>query len=601
MNFKGQTELIIIVALMAVIAVVVVTQFSGIITTTESPDVRNARESVEGLIRAAALDTMETMSDHGGYLSPSDFSLGSVSLNDNDVPYWQRSGQTSYPDIAANLQAGVQSYLEQNSGSFGDAMEGISLGDPMVGTPVLRGDSLTLTVNMPATYKETQLPQPFTVTLDTHLGDISEFSRGFVAYESSQRPLEYYTLSSMMLSETENGHSSIPMYEVLMGCGDYLFASSFDIMPRVEKAITKTLAHTYMPGKVPLNTIRTSSSPKYSLVPINGNEYQDLEVSFMLPDEFSLDLSNFRMEPDPAMGFAKPIAMIGECIGDEPITIEYSFDYPVVVRALDPETGNIFQFAVEVSIRQNQPSEWSSLPNVSDEICSAPGCVIELDRVEDSSGNPIEGAYVSFMGCFLGRTDSDGSLYTLAPCGSGTLSVYNRGYGEYLDSRTSSQLSGGVTLQRMPVMNVILHEVVVQDQGDGQYMVYYGDVKPLEDQRAHLTFRSAQDFEERSFYSNNPSLTVSTVPSGEHYVTAVLYSNDFMSINGAMADTHAISEGTTELHIYVPTHPGLNSIQDEVEQRLRVLELTEVLGECGIGPVSEEPYEQEEACAVTIA
>ncbi|MCK4714712.1 MAG: hypothetical protein KAT35_03995, partial [Candidatus Aenigmarchaeota archaeon] len=250
MNYKGQAELIIIVALMIVIGVVVVSQMGLIITPSETPDVRNARESVEGLMSAAVLDTLETMSDHGGYIS-AEYSLGSVTLNDDEVPYWQRGGQVSYPDMVLNMQAGVQSYLDDNKESFEQNLPGIVLGQPLVGTPVISRDRITLSVTMPVTYKETQFPQPFTVSVESSLGEIYEFSKGFAVYEKNNRPIEYYTLSSMMLSPLENGHHKIPVYEVLFGCGDHIFASSWDVMPEVENEIMKTLNNIYMPGKAP--------------------------------------------------------------------------------------------------------------------------------------------------------------------------------------------------------------------------------------------------------------------------------------------------------------------------------------------------------------
>ncbi len=605
MSYKGQVELIVIVALMVVIAVVVISQMNLFIMPAETPDVRTVRESMEGLIRTAVLDTIETMSERGGYLSPSDYQLGSVMLNDKGIPYWQHGGQVTYPDKVTNFQAGVQAYLEANKDSLAEVLTNVTLGAPSVGTPVFTDDRVTVSVTMPTTYKDTPLAQPYTVTVDTHFSEIYEFSKGFAVYEVNNRPFEYYTLSTMLLSPLDNGHHSIPMYEVLMGCGDYLFASSWDVMPEVEKAIRKTLAHTYMPGKVPLNTLHTSSSPKYSLVPIDGRDYDDLQVSFMLPDDFGLDYSNFRMSPDPATGIAEPIPMMGECMGTEPVAVDYTLEYPAIVNILDPETGNIFQFAVQVYIVNNAPRDWtvSVTPeeDLQAEICSDMSCILELD-VQDSSGSPIGMASVSFMGCSLGRTDSTGYLATLAPCGSGTLYVYRRGYGEYLDPRTSSQLSGTVTLYKQSSINLMLHEVIVQDWGEGRYMVYYGDeyISPIDDKRVYITFRSARDFKEHSFYPSGSSLTVSTIPSGGYYVSGTLFSSDFQTLHGAFGYPYTITEDTDTLHIYIPTTLSLSSITDEVEQRLKIVELSQVLEECGIGPVTDTAYIQEESCAVTI-
>jgi hypothetical protein len=603
MAFKGQAELVVIVGLLVIIAVVIVSQMNLFMPVAETPDVRAVRESVEGLIRTAALDTISTMSERGGYLFLSDYQLGSAALNGKDVPYWQYAGQVTYPDKSSNFQAGVQAYLEAHKDSMATALTNVTIGDPVVGTPVFSDDKITVSVTMPTTYRDIPLAQPYTVTVDTHFSELYEFSKGFAVYEANNRPFEYYTLSSMALSPLENGHHVIPMYEILVGCGDHIFASSWDVIPEVEKTIRKTLAHTYMPGKVPLNTIRTSASPKYSLVPINGREYQDLQISFMLPDDFGLDPTSFRMSPDPATGVAEPIPMLGECIGNEPVAVSYSMSYPVIVRALDPETGSIFQFAVQVDISGNAPREWavasSEEEDLQAEVCSDPSCILELS-VQDSSGRPIEAASVSFMGCFLGRTDGSGYLATLAPCGSGTLYVYKREYGEYLDSRTSAQLDDTVTLYRKPVVNLLLYEVMVQDQGGGKYMVYYGDISPIGGKRAYLTFRSEENFKEYAYYSGASSLTLSMLPAGNYYVSGTLSSTDFMQLLGAFGYPFTITEDTSTLHIYIPTTPSLASMTDEMEMRQKAAELSRVLYECGIGPVSDTGYTQEEACAVTL-
>jgi len=299
--------------------------------------------------------------------------------------------------------------------------------------------------------------------------------------------------------------------------------------------------------------------------------------------------------------------MMAECIGTEPVAVDYTLEYPAIVRALDSETGNIFQFAVQVFIHENAPRDWSVSvtpgEDLQDEVCSDPSCILELE-VRDSSGSPLEAASVSFMGCHLGRTDGTGYLATLAPCGSGTLYVYKRGYGEYLDPRTSSHLDGIVTLYRKPTFSLTLHEAVVQDWGEGSYMVYYSEtgqyIHTIENKRAYITFRSDQDFKEYSFYSDGPSLIISTIPAGTYYVSGTLSSPDFQTLHGAFTYIYTISEDTDTMHIYIPTASSLDSITDDTERMLKIGELSQVLDECGIGPVTDTAYIQESACAVTI-
>jgi hypothetical protein len=585
---------------------VVVTQLNWIIPSEESPDVRAVRGSVEGLVRSAVLSTINDLGEKGGYLSESDYQLGSVTLAGEEVPYWQANGEVAYPDKVTNLQEGVRRYLEDNIDSFAESLSEVEFGEPMVGPPTFRDDSITVSVTMPTTYRENAISGNYVVTVDTLYSQAYDFATGFALYESNNRPLEYYTLSSMALSPIENNHHSIPMQEVIFGCDDYLFLGSSDVIPRMESTIMKTLSNTYMPGKAPEGYLLTSSSPKYSLVPLGGKRYGDLDVDFLLPDDFSLDQSNFRMSPDPAVGIPEPIPLMGECMGMEPVAVSYTFNYPAVVSVRDPETGSVFQYAVHVSVLNNEPRPWSvtSTPEkgLQEEICSEPSCIMDLE-VRDSSGNLLPQASVSFMGCHIGETDSSGYLASLAPCGSGTLYVYKRGYDEYLDARTSSELEGSVTLYRQPAFNVILHEVVVQQLDSGTYMVYDGEgvVSTTGDKRVYLTFRSESDFEERAFLTSDPSLTIRTVTVGVQYVTASLLSRDFSTLEGGLVYPYAVDEGLDgkTLHVYIPSFYDLNSLDDTARQQ-KIGELSQVLEKCGIGPVTLDEYVQTESCAVTL-
>ena len=126
----------------------------------------------------------------------------------------------------------------------------------------------------------------------------------------------------------------------------------------------------------------------------------------MLADGFNLNPSNFMMTPDPAIGIAEPIPMVGECMGTDPVEVKYSMAFPVIVRSIDPDTGLTFQYAVTTHISNNLPPPWTTTLTFSQDegICSNPTCLMDL-QVKDSSGLAVEGASVSYMGCFLGTTN----------------------------------------------------------------------------------------------------------------------------------------------------------------------------------------------------
>ena len=428
---KGQAEFAVIIGIVIVAAVVIIYAFPSITPRIMPPGKYDTfKASFESLVRDGAQDTMSKLSVYGGYLDNSSFQLGSVIFLGKEVPYWQYNGNVKFPDVKANLVQGVSGYLARNKEGFIQEMKmsGLEIGEPKVSANVLAGKAI-ITVSMTTKIDGTNYPQPYTVEVQSRLGEIEEFSKAFAQYDKASRPLEYYTLSSMMISPMEGDAHSIPFFVSLTECGDYLFKGWYDLKPSVEGVVRATLAQTYMPGKAPLNTMMTSSSPKYALVPMNGKRYENLDVGFFVPDDFSLTPSEFQFSPDPISTSSKIIPLVGQCQSD-PIYVNYYLTYPAIVRVKDPLTNNVFQFAVHVYIKDNKPGDWSGTGYETDaqkQICSNPQCLAQI-TVKSASGNPVDSASITFMGCSLGRTDSRGVLSVTAPCGIGPIQAYREGY-----------------------------------------------------------------------------------------------------------------------------------------------------------------------------
>lgn len=626
---KGQVEIVIILAILVVIVVVVATQMNLIIPPSDTPDVRTVRESAEGLVRTAVLDTIETMSNNGGYLSSSDYQMGSVRLNGQSVPYWQYRGQVTVPQKEQNLQRGVQKYLEDNKDSLAQALPGTEFGTPVVNIPAISNDRISISVSMPTRYNGAQIAQPYVVNVNTHFGEVYEFSQGFALQQRNERQFEYNTMFSFATSPIENNHHSIPLYEVMVGAGDTLFASSWEILPKAKTEVLDTLDHSYMPGKVPdrvkydrcghsgdtphahsQNEFLTcphihsdTSSQQFALTPISGKRYEELEVDFFLPDDFSFDYSNFRMSPDPVYAIAELIPYTGSYLSRDAVEVSYTMNYPVIVRATDPDTGLVFQYAIDVYIIDNQPAVWSAATALTndDPVCTEASCLMEM-TVTDSQGFPIEGAAVGFAGCFIGNTGSGGTLTNFVPCASGTLSIDHGNYGSLIESRTDSQLGGTEVLYRKPQVNVLLHEVKLVDNGGGNYIVYFGNVGTVTaNNRISFSLTRQEDLEQFTFSPQGPSFTSKYAPAGNYYVQAYLQEFDASgTLRGGLVYPYVMSESDTTLHVYIPTLLGLRDIPTDEAKVAKIGELSQVLDLCGIGPVTTTEYIQEEACEVNV-
>ncbi len=602
---KGQVELIVILGLLVVIAVVVVSQFN-IFAPTETTDSRLARASVEAFIRIASYDTVERMSMYGGYLSPDEFATDYVYLNGKPVPYWQQGGTITYPDKAANFVQGVKDYIDENKDGLAATMTNVTLGEPVVSPPLFNDDSITVTVALPTIIRGVPYNQPYVVTIPTRFSEAYEFSKSFVQYEATERPLEYFTLSSMFLSPLENGFHEIPYAEVATSCGEYLFTSSLDVKPKVENIIRSTLAYTYMPGKAPLNTLKTSSHPKYSLSPINGNSYPNIDLSFDLPDDFELMLgSDFQMDPDTVTIIAEPVPLTGACISD-PADINYFVRYPTVVRVRDPETSNVLQFAVDVFIKDNLPGEWAGgvtgyESDEQREVCEESYCDYSI-TVTDMQGEPVSGASVKYMGCYLGKTDSDGTLSGLGPCGLGMIRMSAKGFDDYNEFVSYETMAdGSFSMRKRVSLNFEFYEVTVSEGVSGGYFISADSaqvpgIKPLQDHLIMMDFMSSRN--NFDLLSAEPAAAYNILVEDEYAVSGTLLSSDMTVLEGAFVDNMTVSSGELDtVYVYIPRSINFNGATEQ-EAKVLAATYTGVLQECGIGPISTERVTLENSCAV---
>lgn len=608
MDRKGQVEFIVILGLLVVIAVVVFYSYqSGILGPVISPDASLAEESVSSLIRTAAYDTLTNMSLYGGYLNADSFPMGSVTKDGKEVPYWQRNGQVNYPDIHANFKEGVRDYITENKDAFGSAYteeygKELVLGNPSVSANFF-SDRIELLVNMPTTLDGNAVPQPYTMTIATMLEEIKDFSVSYLTFAGSNRPLEYFTMGTVLFSPVNDGEHDVPLYVHLTECGDILYRDWFDIKSGMEYAIKTTLEHTYMPGKYPQDVLHMTSHPKYSLPPLNGKEYGDIDVNFFTPDDFELTPQTLQFVPNPVYVKSELIPMTTIC-QSEPVFVKYFLNYPAITKVRDPLTNNIFRFATDVFIFNNTPGGWGEegyQPDTS--VCASPGCDADIS-VKDSTGNPVSDAALTFMGCILGRTDSSGSYSGEAPCGIGPLEVYKEGYGTYTEMYSIEELDGvSVTLYGTPGVNLHFYEVHVQElEITQQYLINDKGLDYIntrhQNQFAHMSFYS---YSENEFYQNsfeNRVGRISNIPADNYYVAGILITNGLAS--GEFLYDYTITEGLDgkDLYIYLPYLEGFESIEDDEAYMEKVDHLTTVLDKCGLGPISDSPVEDFKGCVV---
>jgi len=671
MGKKGQVEVVALFGVIFLVAVVVFYAYqSGNLGTTPVPSgiaeqQKSVKASIDSFIKLGAKEVLANISTYGGYTDEDSFS-SDVKFNGRPVPYWQKDGQMLAPNNIYNVfMSGMKDYIENNIDVYINEMglDNVTVDSSSVSVSGnILPDKILLYVYLPVRVQGYLIQQPLTITVPTRFGEVLELAQGLVNYEIQNRPFEWFTLSSMLMSEPDNGLPTIPFFVAVFDCGKVIMKNWFDIQPAAERAVRLTLAHTYMPGKVPtisatnvnaqdqsrvfsligeanrhvasatnfynngyydsaaaetqlaiqkygeiediINSFPHSEQPypKYSLPPINGKTYSDIDVHFYLPDDFEMSRFRFNFDPDPIIVVPSPVPMTSVCRSD-PVYVKYYMRYPMIVSIKDPVTGNIFRFASEVYIDNNAPGTWSlQRYGYSDEqsvICSNLNCNAKI-KITGSDGNPITNAHVSFMGCdIFGTTNNDGTLEADIPCGAGLLEVYKNGYKEFKTSISYNQLENyEVTLKKTPQRTIHIYKINVRNYKDGREMSI-DNIEPIENMIADVSFspKSGELCEGDMIYCYRQFSSavgfLNGIASDSYVVSAQLSDSNHKIWGIAVADAD-INDDEENLYLYLPYNLDFETAMENSDTTtINSLGPTilKLMNQCGISMFSTKSYD----------
>ena len=292
-----------------------------------------------------------------GYFTTTSITDGTA-FNQMRVPYWQKCGNAglkpSLNQIKTRIEAAMKDYLVSSLGGKTDYFgRNVSLDlSKMVVKETIFDDKIDFVINVTGRVNGYALQTPAAFSVPTKLGKIYEFASNFVQDNANKRFIEHYTITTMYMSDGENG--GLYTQGGLTQCGDNIYQSGAETNRGIYNSIKYTLANTGW--WQPMRAI-TGKSKYYTIESVMGRTYPQFEIGLYMPDGFaisgsgSLSVSNDKYA---AQGF---IFTITQCFAT--YDWKYSADFHVIVSVKDVSTGNRFNFAFEAAINSMLPGTCS--------------------------------------------------------------------------------------------------------------------------------------------------------------------------------------------------------------------------------------------------
>jgi hypothetical protein len=471
MHRKGQVEFIILIGIVVVIAVVLLLALSAdtIFPTPVPQSVAQEKKLVEDAVtnvgRQGADIAIKQLEQQGGFIEPN--LNNAVAFTNVAVPYWQKCGQTAVPTLAEitdRLEGHVKKYilddLSDREAYFSKNVS-FDFDSSYVSANILK-NKIDISVYLPTTIRDYAIPQPYTFSVPTKLGEIHEFGEGFAEENAGNRYLDHFTINTIYFS------GDLETQGVLTECGEGIYQSGTEISDGLENVVTYTLTNMLWWQPMPTDN---SISKVYSIESLGGNTYEQFDIGLYLPDGFELGPTRPLGVTNVRHSAAVLIFDIPVCFA--PYNFRYSVNYPVVVRVKDELTGHFMNFAVQVDVNEMMPGDCSGFvsdPGAEPET----GCHARM-RVVSRDG-PLENATVSFGDNYLGKTGVGGVVEGEIACETGTVIINREGYAFLELEKSYLNINDTYMLYKEPTIELNFRQVDIASR----FRTVYSGFMPTE-------------------------------------------------------------------------------------------------------------------------
>ncbi|MEW6063384.1 MAG: hypothetical protein AB1571_03405 [Nanoarchaeota archaeon] len=343
--------------------------------------------------------------------------------NNLNVPYWfyetSNGIQKSQKPKLENIELELASYISDNFPKclanltyFTENGYTFNAKEKPSAEVIIKDDSVLVGVNYPLiiSLKDFNFElKKYLISVDTKLGQMYKIASNIINKENAENIFEERTLDMLAIYD-------IPFSGTEFDCNERIWSKQ-EVMEKLKEIISINIAATVLKG-----TPYTLPAEEGKYLAIDAGSVKNVNANFMYIPSWPIVVDVQPSDGDILKGdlMTKNIAPMLEtaasvvCINNYHFI--YSIKYPVLITLYD-DTGNIFQFATMVIIKNNQPKQNTIAPEVYETkpiLCENPVTETTVYTLApDAQGilRPLYGADISFK-CFttecpLGKTDLD--------------------------------------------------------------------------------------------------------------------------------------------------------------------------------------------------
>src|SRR3989344_1162173 len=558
MEKRGQVAIFVVIGIVLLVIILIVLAVKEFIIKSDIEtqlakhknvplEVLPIVESVDSCLKSISEEAINLIGLQGGYInlpqetiptSPySPLSRNLEILPNLETALWFREKPNGeqvleMPSIES-MQSEIVNYIDKNSDRclnnltyFVDQQYSISQTASSISLVEIYNENILirLTVTLEITYKRANFPvDPFFAEIESNLGKLYN-----TANEIATQEIETYFLENMTIDMLVAYDSIVPYSGTKFECKQDAWSKTEVIKSFKEILIENTAAITIK------NTKITPLDDYFSIDALESSQ-KDISVNFKYSSNWPTLVEISPSEGDILKSdttyqnsIASQILSSFVCINNHHFI--YDIKYPVLITLQD-ENNQIFQFAFEVILDNNQPRKnqiiSEEIPQESEEICKYAGVPLTILTYSLNKYSELEtltGVDLSFKcstsACKLGSSELDNfgdssTTIQVPQCFNAIIEGNKAGYFRGKSIVSTNEENPQVTITLEPILEKTINLFIIEkDTGEKR--------DPFSSEQ--ITFYFTHQTEPYTYVYNYPDPTIKLIP-GDYEISAFITGN----------------------------------------------------------------------------